>query len=140
MMLASHYGFRISHDRHPGPESDLDVYSARDVFGAWVCRMGVHRASAFAFWATPPAATLALPRRPLVGSAIHVAALRLKLPLLPDIPLDNLRLLSLPSPVLEVSALQGALPEWLRAGDGRLVDWRGLGATPLEVTTLLPNR
>ncbi len=104
---------------------------------------GVHRPSAFVFWTSllHPGPGLP-PANPLIGIRVYIPGMKLKLPLLPDIALDDLRTLDLPLPILEVSRFnQERLPAWLPL-DGRLSleDWRGLGPIPPTVRERFPNR
>jgi hypothetical protein len=142
LLLEAHYGFRVEHLRNEGPPA-YEAFLVEDVRGGWLRRWGVHRPDAFVFWASMldgPAGTL--PDAPLVGVRIYIPGLHLELPVLPDIALDDLRALDLPTPFLALSSFRdGRLPAWL-AVDGRmnLRDWRGVGPVPAAVQQRFPDR
>ncbi len=137
VLVEEHYGFRrvddlLTHD--DGSHSDL--FLALDVTGAWVRRYGVHRVTGFAFWATRASETPPyLPDEPHVGSAIYLPGLKFALPVLPDIDLDDVRLLGLPMPFVDAEDLRrGALPSWLHSdGDLSLEAWTTEGPLPVAV-------
>lgn len=143
ILLDEHYCFAVSHARSEGPPAPYELYVAHDLRGAWVRRFGVHRPAAFMFWTSPlDAATGLLPKVPLAGIRIYIPSLKFALPsVLPDIDLDDLRILQLPVPMLEVTYLrQGRQPPWLTLqGDLTLRDWRGEGPLPAGVRERFPN-
>jgi hypothetical protein len=143
VLVEEHYGFRrtdtrLAHD--DGSHSDLLL--ALDLTGAWVSRYGVHRVTGFAFWATRPRETAPhLPPSPRVGSAIHLPGLVFALPVLPDIDLDDVRLLGLPMPFVEAEDLRrGALPSWLPSdGELGLEAWTSEGPLPPGLRAHFPT-
>jgi len=143
VLVEEHYGFRradarVTHD----DGSRTDLFLALDLAGAWISRCGVHRPAAFAFWATRPSDTPPyLPPTPRVGSAIHIPGLKFALPLLPDIDLDDLRVLGLPMPFLNAEDLRrGTLPSWLHSdGELGLDSWTSEGPVPAELHARFPT-
>jgi hypothetical protein len=143
VLMAEHYGFRlarswVTHD----DGSRSDVFLALDVSGAWVRRCGVHRPAAFAFWTTRPTDHPPyLPRNPRVGSLIYIPGLKFALPLLPDLDLDDVRVLGLPMPFLDTEDMRrGALPDWLPAdGDLTLDSWTSEGPVPTDLRAYFPT-
>jgi uncharacterized protein (TIRG00374 family) len=143
LLLGEHYGFRLGRHEVGDGEALLDLFVALEVEGGWVRRFGVHRPAAFAFWATrPPREPPYLPPAPRVGSAIYLPGLVFRLPLLPDFELQDLRILALPMPLLEVQDMRrGALPSWLgRTGDLTLDSWTSLGNAPAALHERCPDR
>jgi hypothetical protein len=141
ILFADHYGFRLQQRRVVDERGSYDLFLALDVSGAWVRRFGVHRPSAFAFWATRPVEGAGDAADLRVGSALYVPRLRLRLPLLPDVGLNDLRLLAPPVPLLRVEdLLRRTLPEWLPTdGDADLADWTRIGDPPAAVRDLFPD-
>jgi hypothetical protein len=141
ILFADHYGFRLQRRRVVDEGMPYDVFLALDVFGAWVHRFGVHRPAAFAFWAARPGEGAGEAFEFRVGSAVYVPRLRVRLPLLPDVGLNDLRVLDPPVPLLRVADLLGrALPEWLPTGDDTdLADWTRIGGPPAAVRDLFPD-
>jgi hypothetical protein len=141
VLFADRYGFQLQRRRVVDERGPYDLFLALDVFGAWVHHFGIHRPTAFAFWAAHPArGTRDVPAL-RVGSALYVPHLRLRLPLLPDIGLNDLRVLDPPVPLLPVQdLLRGALPEWLPTdGEADLADWSRVGDPPAAVRDLFPD-
>jgi hypothetical protein len=141
ILFADRYGFRLQRRRDVDEHGPYELFVALDVFGAWVRHFGVHRPAAFAFWAAHPEEGAGPVSDLRVGSALHVPHLRLRLPLLPDIGLNDLRVLDPPLPLLRVEDILGrALPEWLPPGrDADLADWTKVGDTPPSVRELFPD-
>jgi hypothetical protein len=142
ILLAEHYGFRLERRTLTDGEGPYDLYLARNVSGAWVRRFGVHRPAGFAFWATSRAEEGARDGSGLrVGAVLYLPHLRLRLPLLPDIGLDDLRILDPPVPLLPVEEVRrGNLPEWLPGvGAADLADWDHIGSPPPALATLFPD-
>lgn len=143
VLLAGHFGFRLEHRQVADLQGGYDLLLALDVSGSWVRRFGTHRATGLAFWVSSPALDPAGDAPALrAGSAIYLPGLRLRLPVLPDPNLGDLRLLAPPQPFLPVEVVRGeALPAWLpldrQAG---LADWSGLGEIPPAVRELFPDR
>jgi hypothetical protein len=139
ILLAEHYCFRLEHQQIEDDSGAYELFVMADVSGAWLRRMGTHRPGAFAFWSTRPPGS-GLPALPRIGSALHIPGLKFRLPVVPDINLDDLRQLALPLPFLAVEDLR-RLPAWLALdGDGELADWAGLGPTPAAVRTRFGDR
>ena len=64
-----------------------------------------------------------------MGPTIYIPGLKFALPLLPDVDLDDLRVLGLPMPFLDAEDLRrGAPPSWLPSdGDLGLDAWTSEG-------------
>jgi hypothetical protein len=141
LLVAEHYGFSLH--RHEGVEQGIpyELFVALAVSGGWVRRYGVHRPAAFAFWSNRPGPALDA-SAPRVGCGIYFPGLRFRLPLLPDIDLDDFRLLGLPMPLLDAEDLRhGNLPSWLATdGDVALAAWKGVGPPPDELRAMFPDR
>lgn len=142
ILVAGHYGFRLARSEvsHDDGTRSL-VYLARDVSGAWIRRCGIHRPAAFAFWTTQPSERPPyLPRTPRVGSLIYIPGLELALPLVPDIDLDDVRVLGLPMPFLDSEEmLRGGLPEWLPTDTELTLDeWTSEGEVPAGLRAHFP--
>jgi uncharacterized protein (TIRG00374 family) len=144
VLVAEHYGFRLERTVVADEAGHrCDLFLALDISGGWVRRFGVHRPAAFAFWATHPGP--GEPGPPVgaqVGSAIYLPGLRLRLPIVPDIDFDDVRVLTLPMPFLDAEDLRrGSLPSWLPSdGDLGLDAWTSLGPVPPALRTYFPNR
>jgi uncharacterized protein (TIRG00374 family) len=143
VLVAEHYGFRLARSRITHEDgSPSEIFLALDVSGAWVHRCGIHRPAAFAFWTTrPDAPPPHLPHTPRVGSLIYIPGLRFRLPLLPDIDLDDVRVLDLPMPFLDTEDLRrGTLPDWLpTTRDLTFESWATEGPVPANVRAQLPT-
>ncbi len=144
VLVAEHYGFRLERTVAADEAGHrCDLFLALDISGGWVRRFGIHRPAAFAFWATRPGP--GEPDPPLVarvGSAIYLPGLRLRLPIVPDIDFDDVRVLTLPMPFLDAEDLRrGSLPSWLPSdGDLGLDAWTSLGPVPPVLRTYFPDR
>jgi hypothetical protein len=140
ILFADRYGFRLQRRELSDEQGPYDLFLALDVFGAWVHHFGIHRPAAFAFWAAHPARGTRDVSDLRVGSALYIPHLRLRLPLLPDIGLNDLRVLDPPVPLLPVEDLvRGALPEWLPTDGVDLADWTRVGHPPAAVRDLFPD-
>jgi hypothetical protein len=144
-LIAEHYCFRISRTLSSGPPAPYQLYAAHEVEGGWVRRWGLHRPAAFIFWASPAASDP--PQAPvasaLAGVRVYIPGLRLDLPVLPSIGLNDLRTLELPRPLLRVDYVRsGRCPRWLveRGEELQMADWQGLGPTPPRVRERFPDR
>ena len=143
VLVAEHYGFRLARTRVAHDDgSRSDVFLALGVSGAWVRRYGTHRPAAFAFWTTRPSDQPPyLPRTPRVGSLIYIPGLKFRLPVLPDIDLDDVRVLGLPMPFLDTEDMRrGALPDWLPTDTDLTLDsWTSEGSAPRRPPRALPD-
>jgi uncharacterized protein (TIRG00374 family) len=143
VLVEEHYGFRRTDTRLAHEDgSHFDLFLALDLTGAWVSRYGVHRVGGFAFWASRPMeAPPYLPATPRVGSAIYLPGLVFALPILPDIDLDDVRVLGLPMPFLDVDDLRmRALPSWLPSdGELGLDAWTSEGPPPPHLHAHFPT-
>lgn len=157
-LFAAHHTMSISHERASGPPS-FEWFLAHDIEGAWVRKWGTHRPTAYMHWRSGPETaglpgpapemitlsgfTPPAPRRDtaLVGVRLYVPGLRLRLPILPDIDIDDLREADVILPVLEVDYLRGdRTPAWLEVHDGLgFVDWNGHGEVPVEIRARFPD-
>lgn len=142
-LLGEHYAFSVSKTLIPGPPSPYELFAFRDVQGGWIRRWGLHRPTAFAFWTSPPELDNEAPAGPrIAGICIYIPRLRLVLPLLPDIGLDDLRLLHLASPFLRIEYVRGPTrPSWLPV-DASLDfrDWASVGRPPPALSELFPDQ
>ncbi|HEX9189928.1 MAG TPA: lysylphosphatidylglycerol synthase transmembrane domain-containing protein [Vicinamibacteria bacterium] len=142
-LVGEHYAFRLERTQVTDEAGRrCELFLALELSGGWVRRFGVHRPAAFAFWATRPASGAPeVPPAPQVGSAIYLPGLRLRLPIVPDIDFDDVRVLALPMPFLDAEDLRrGDLPSWLPAhGDLGLDGWTSLGPVPSALRRYFPN-
>jgi hypothetical protein len=142
VLLTEHYSFSVSKTLLPGPPTPFELFAFRDVQGGWIRRWGLHRPTAFAFWTSPPEPDHEAPvGARMVGICVYIPDLRLVLPVLPDIPLNDLKLLHLAGPFLRIEFVRGPRrPSWL-AVDGSLSfgDWAGVGGTPPALSALFPD-
>ncbi len=164
-LFSSHHTMAISHERISGP-SPYDWFLVHDIEGAWIRKWGTHRPTAYMLWKATPSVTGALPAHsdsapialaaflpsgadspsppamPLLGVRLYVPDLKLRLPMLPDVHLDDLREAYIIMPILDLDYLRrGDYPSWLEL-DRNLgfVDWKGCGPIPPEIRRRFPNR
>jgi hypothetical protein len=163
--LAAHHTFRVEYKMFAGPPAPYEWFLVRDIEGAWLRKWGTHRPTAYMFWvsashATPPAPTtgmnylassgqelpssepsLDLPSTPLVGLRIYIPGLKLKLPLLPDVNVDDLREVELPMPILDLEYIrQNQQPSWLDVNANLgFTNWEQYGALPPEIRREFPD-
>ena len=76
-----------------------------------------------------------------MGSLIYIPGLKFALPLLPDIDLDDVRVLGLPMPFLDTEDMRrGALPDWLPTDTDLTLDsWTGEGPLPADLRAHFPT-
>ncbi|MDH3216791.1 MAG: hypothetical protein OEN01_10930 [Candidatus Krumholzibacteria bacterium] len=164
--IAPHHTFKVEYTRCDGPPAPFEWFLVHDIEGAWVRKWGMHRPTAYMFWVSPPdtrrlarsvgvryavaasSATpapepaLNLPSTPLVGLRLYIPGLRLRLPGLPDINVNDLREIELPMPILDLDYLRGhQQPSWLDTND-RLgfKNWKAHGPVPAEIRRRFPDR
>lgn len=144
LLIASHHSFAVEYRQRDGPPAPYEWFLVRDIEGIWVRKLGIHRPTAYMYWVSPAghAAIMDLPSIPLAGVRIYFPGLKLRLPLLPDINVDDLREEALPMPILDLDYIrQHREPSWLDV-DALLGfrDWRGHGALPAEIRREFPDR
>ena len=161
--LASHYTFEVEYQRFDGPPAPFEWFLVHDVEGAWLRKWGTHRPTAYMFWvseyrpvssegarykvaSTEPfsarATSLDVPSIPIVGLRIYIPGLKLKLPCLPDVNVDDLREIELPTPILDLEYLrQQRQPSWLELNTNLgFKNWNQYGAVPPEIRRRFPDR
>jgi hypothetical protein len=76
-----------------------------------------------------------------VGSLIYIPGLKFRIPILPDIDLDDVRVLGLPMPFLDTEdMLRGALPDWLPTDTDLTLDsWTSEGPLPADLRAQFPT-
>jgi hypothetical protein len=166
ILIAPHHTFKVEYTRSDGPPAPFEWFLVHDIEGAWLRKWGTHQPTAYMFWVSPPdtwrvarsagmryavaasSATpapelaLDLPSTPLVGLRLYIPGLRLRLPVLPDINVDDLREIELPMPILDLDYLRGhQQPSWLDVND-RLgfKNWEAHGPVPAEIRRRFPDR
>jgi hypothetical protein len=165
-LFSSHHTMAISHERIAGPAGSYDWFLVHDIEGAWVKKWGTHRPTAYMLWRPAPSVTstlpacsasapiapaaflpsganaCALPATPLLGVRLYVPGLKLRLPMLPDIHLDDLREAHVIMPILDLDYLRrGDHPSWLELNRNLgFVDWKGQGPIPAEIRRRFPDR
>jgi len=164
-LFSSHHTMAISHERSSGPPAPFEWFLVHDIEGVWIRKWGMHRPTAYMLWmstpsasgvtsarpsfapialaASPPpgASALSLPGTPLLGLRVYAPGLRLRLPFLPDIPVEDLRTVDIIMPVLGLDYLRrGDHPPWLEL-DRNLGfrDWKGQGPIPPEIRRRFPD-
>jgi len=163
-LFSSHYTMAVSYERFPGP-SPFEWFLVHDIEGAWIRKWGNHRPTAFMLWrstlspnrtagtrpapfapaAFPPPeleGVPELPAEPLLGVRVYVPDLRLRLPLLPDVHVEDLREAEVIMPILDLDYLRrGDQPPWLELNTRfGFRNWQGLGAVPPEIRERFPDR
>jgi hypothetical protein len=142
VLLGEHYAFSVEQRHSDGPPAPYDWFLVRDIRGAWLRRWGTHQPTAFMFWSSPIAPdAVVLPRTPLVGVRVYIPNLKLRLPVLPDINVDDLREVDLPQPILDMRYLvERRHPAWL-ATDNQLGfrGWKGIGGVPPGIREAFPD-
>jgi len=160
--IASHHTFAVEYERSDGPPAPFEWFLVRDVEGAWLRKWGTHRPTAYMFWVSEyrsasgekarchvasadplasPAASLDVPSIPVVGLRIYIPGLKLKLPCLPDVNVDDLREIELPTPILDLDYLrQHRQPSWLEVNANLgFNNWQQYGAVPPEIRRRFPD-
>ena len=164
ILLSSHHTFAVQYRQFEDGPAPGEWFVVRDIEGAWLRKWGTHRPTAYMFWVTAPRPAapvmgvtasipgtaalnalqpaLELPSNPRVGLSIYIPGLKLKLPLLPDINVDDLRSLELPMPILENEYLrQHRYPSWLETNSHLgFNDWAPYGTLPAEIRREFPDR
>jgi hypothetical protein len=161
--LASHHTCSVEYRRSDGPPAPFEWFQVRDIEGAWVRKWGTHRPTAYMFWVSefPPlpnegerymvasadsrrsaAANMEVPSTPFVGLRIYFPDLKLELPLLPDINVDDLRELELPMPILDLEFLRrNGQPSWLEVNANLgFKNWEQYGPIPPEIRKRFPDK
>ena len=165
-LFSSHHTMAISHERIAGPTGSYDWFLVHEIEGAWVKKWGTHRPTAYMLWRPAPSVTSALPAcsasapialaafpptganactlpaTPLLGVRLYVPGLKLRLPMLPDIHLDDLREAHVIMPILDLDYLRrGDYPSWLELNRNLgFADWKGQGPIPPEIRRRFPDR
>jgi len=165
ILLAAHHTFAVEYRKFDNRRAPYEWFLVRDIEGAWLHKWGTHRPTAYMFWVSTPSvareapavmnytagwpstpgtseSAYALPSIPLVGLRIYIPDLKLRLPLLPDINVDDLREIELPMPILDLEYLrQGRQPSWLTV-DANLgfEKWVQHGSIPAEIRRAFPDR
>ena len=164
ILFAAHHTFAVEYRRFDRRRAPYEWFLVRDIEGAWLRKWGTHRPAAFMFWVStpnlapevpagvayasscssvPPSEPLvALPSIPLVGLRIYIPDLKLRLPLLPDINVDDLREVELPMPILDLEYLrQRQQPSWLAVNSNLGFEhWVQHGSVPPEIRRAFPDR
>jgi len=154
LMLASHYTMSVSYERSPGPPAPFEWFLVHDIEGVWIRKWGTHRPTAFMLWMSTPASMTvtassrssrnasSLPATPLLGLRVYVPGLKLRLPLLPDINVEDLREAEVITPVLDLAYLRrGDYPSWLEVNPNLGFEgWTGHGPVPPEIRRRFPDR
>ncbi len=161
--FASHHTFAVEYERSDGPPAPYEWFLVRDVEGAWLRKWGTHRPTAYMFWvseyhplpgegprykvasaepASSPASSLDVPSIPVVGLRIYIPGLKLKLPCLPDVNVDDLREIELPTPILDLDYLRKhRQPSWLEVNANLgFKNWDQYGAVPPEIRRRFPDK
>jgi len=145
VLLAEHYTCEVEYARSEGPPTPYELFLVKNIHGGWLRKWGMHHPTAFMFWVTPqipePSLTISSPSELLVGVRIYIPHLKLGLPLLPDINLDDLRNIELPQPILKMEYLhEERHPDWLETDDSfGFTDWKGSGEVPPDVRRRFPD-
>lgn len=143
VVLADHFTCKAEFRRSSGPPASYDLYLFCDIDGLYLRKWGLHQPRALGFWATPrDVGRLALPRTPLVGSAVYVPRVRFELPsFLPDLGFEDLRLIEVPQPILSLRYLQSrSYPDWMRRAEPRgFKDWESHGPIPPDLRRRFPD-
>jgi len=118
----------------------LELITMRDVEGMYVRKAGLHRLNAIVAWRSVVHGDRD-PDRPRVGACAYFPCIQVKLSLLPDFGLEDLRTFDYPQPVVGTAwAARGPRTDWLRVDAGGLFrDWNQAGPRPLVVEERYPD-
>jgi hypothetical protein len=143
VLLGEHFTCKAEFSRSDGPPAPYDLYLFYDVQGMYFRKWGTHQPMAVGFWSTPRDVTRqALPRSPLVGSAVYVPHVRFELPsFLPDLGFEDLRLVDVPQPILSLEYIEAKrYPSWMRRARPRgFKDWQSYGPIPPDLRLRFPD-
>ncbi len=140
VLMPEHYSCKLDRIQAAGPPAPYEAIVLHDMNGLLLRKWGVHEPRAILFWTSPcgPEGDVS-PEVALTGVRIYMPHLRLKVPFLPDVGFDDLREIDLPQPIVRLSYLRGAHPEWLVAKPAGFVGWCGHGPVPDELRGQFPD-
>lgn len=161
-LFSEHHTSAVEYQLVEGPVP-FEWFLVHDVEGAWVRKWGIHRPTAYMFWVSAPVdAPLVGPTdagisamsvagvstgnpseapAPLVGLRIYIPGLKLKMPCLPDVNVEDLRRVDLAMPLLGLDYIRDDAPDWLDVNQYLgFEEWKGSGPLPEEIRRRFPDR
>jgi hypothetical protein len=140
MLFTERFCGRVTTETLIDDGDTLEVISMTDIEGMYARKAGTHGVAAVSVWRSRVVGDRD-PRRPRIGACAYFPRIQLRLSLLPDLGLDDLRDFDVPQPVVAVSwADPGPRREWLRVLPGALfTPWGAQGPRPRVLRERYPD-
>jgi hypothetical protein len=120
----------------------LEVLIFDGIEGLYVEKHGLHKCTGLVFWRSLVSEEVWPPEVDYLGAAAYFPDLKLKLSLLPDIGLNDLREFTAFQPLLSASICSdNNRPEWLKLTDmGQIENWNNEGPIPNVIKDWFPDQ
>lgn len=119
----------------------LEVLILDGIEGLYVEKHGLHKCTGLVFWRSLVSEEYWPPEADYLGAAAYFPDLKLKLAMLPDIGLNDLREFGAFQPLLSAADCTAAgKPDWLRLTDaGQIENWNNEGPIPEVIRVWFPD-
>jgi hypothetical protein len=140
LLYGSRYCGRVRQEMIVDRGDTLDLVTVSDIEGLHARKAGTHQLSAVIVWRSRVQGDRD-PARPRIGACAYFPRIRIKLSLLPDLGLDDLRDFDVPQPIVATEWARKTLQrDWIRVKqDAILSPWEAVGPRPAVIAERFPD-